>query len=572
MELPSLYDACTPRDDILAGKIIESDFAADLAKVIKGEAPADYQDPVKFFANTHPTRGLKNLLENICHRLRGDGQNVASIFRLDTNYGGGKTHSLIALYHATQGMAGVSNVAEFISPDLLPTEVVKVAAFDGDIADPTNGRIMDESIKAHTPWGEIAYQLKGKEGYALVQKSDEQGIAPGAETLQRLFSGSPTLILIDELAVYLRKHDKKTILDAANQLSAFLSSLFRAVSGADRTALVFTLAIGKDKKGIDAYSNENELIQKAMSEAASIVARTSTLLDPTEEDETVKILRRRLFSQIDEQEAEKIIQRYTELWHEAKEYLPDVINAQSYIDNFRNGFPLHPELMETLTEKTATLANFQRVRGMLRLLARAVSDLWQKKPSGTYAVHLWHINPGISAIRQEFLTKLEQGSFTAALKADVAASEEDANNPSLAEELDASKYKGLSPYTQAVARTIFIHSLAFNEDLKGISPQDLRLSILSPAMNISYIDMAKRDFVNESSYLAESPGRPIHFQTEANLNQIIRQAEKKISPDDVRTNINAAIEKIFSGADWFVFFHLSQTISVTLPINLCWLS
>ena len=185
------------------GKRTESDFVADLAQVLKNTAPAEYQESTLFFANTHPTRGLKNLLQNVCQRLKGTGEQISSIFRLDTNFGGGKTHSLIALVHTAQGMKGVSNVSEFLDPDLIPTEAVQIAAFDGGNADPVNGRLMGDNIRAYTPWGEIAFALGGKKGYETVQKSDEAGIAPGEETIRSLFGDRPTLILMDELAIYL---------------------------------------------------------------------------------------------------------------------------------------------------------------------------------------------------------------------------------------------------------------------------------------------------------------------------------------------------------------------------------
>jgi predicted AAA+ superfamily ATPase len=131
MQSPTLFDLCTPRDDVLQGTIAESDFAADLAQVLRGDAPAEYKDARLFFANTHPTRGLRDLLRNVCLRLAGSPDQVACIFRLDTQYGGGKTHCLIALTHSVQGMDGVENVAEFIDPSLLPAGDVRIAAFDG---------------------------------------------------------------------------------------------------------------------------------------------------------------------------------------------------------------------------------------------------------------------------------------------------------------------------------------------------------------------------------------------------------------------------------------------------------
>ena len=181
----------------------------------------------------------------MCRRLSGAGGEAASIFRLDTQFGGGKTHGLIALVHAARGAAGVKNLAEFIDPALLPKGSIRIAAFDGENADPLNGRTMGDGIRAFTPWGEIAYALAGVPGYERVRASDEQR-GTGADTLRELFGGEPTLILLDELSVYLRK--VKGIASARDQLSAFLASLFKAIEGTPNAALVYTLAIGKDSR------------------------------------------------------------------------------------------------------------------------------------------------------------------------------------------------------------------------------------------------------------------------------------------------------------------------------------
>ena len=168
MPLPTIFDICRPRPDVLDSTVADEDFAADLAQVLTGTASAGYREPGPFFANTYPTRGLKNLLANVCRRLSGAGDAVGAIFRLDTSYGGGKTHGLIALAHAARGMTGVSDVGEFIDPGLLPAGPVRVAAFDGENADPANGRALDGGVLAYTPWGEIAHALAGKPGYERV--------------------------------------------------------------------------------------------------------------------------------------------------------------------------------------------------------------------------------------------------------------------------------------------------------------------------------------------------------------------------------------------------------------------
>ena len=302
----------------------------------------EYLEPARFFANTYPTRGLRNLLANVCRRLTGAGGEAAAIFRLDTSYGGGKTHGLIALCHAARGMEDVSNASEFVDADLLPGGHVRIAAFDGENADPANGRAMGDGVLAYTPWGEIAYSLAGTDGYERVRNSDESRIAPGAETLRELFGGEPTLILLDELSVYLRK--VSTLEHARDQLTAFLTSLFKAVEGAPNAALVYTLAIGKDGRATDAYNDENQFIADRMAEAESVSARKATLLNPTEEDETVQVLRRVYSNPLTRQESLPSREAYRDLWAANKESLAADASRPDTLKNFRSSYPLHPEV------------------------------------------------------------------------------------------------------------------------------------------------------------------------------------------------------------------------------------
>lgn len=548
MTLPTIFATCTPRPDVLAGAITEADFAADLALVIRGKAPVEYQDPARFFENTYPTRGLKNLLDNVCRRLSGAGGEAAAIFRLDTQYGGGKTHGLIALVHAAHGMKGVTNVAEFIAPALLPTETVRVAAFDGENADPLNGRTMDADTRAFTPWGEIAYALAGKGGYDRVRASDEGRVAPGAETIRELFGDAPTLILLDELSVYLRK--VQNLAGSRDQLAAFITSLFKAVESAPNAALVYTLAIGKDGRASDAYGNENEFISSRMAELESISARKATLLNPTEDDETAHVLRRRLFTSVDQQQVDAAVDTYRALWKQHESALSANATRPETVDAFRASYPIHPEVLDTLTEKAATLANFQRVRGMLRLLGRTVAHLWATRPTDAHAVHVHHIDLAYEPIRQEIVTRLQQGQYSPALKRDIAG---EGDAPALAQEIDAEHYRGIPPYATYVARTIFLNTLAFQERLKGISPEQLRYSMIAPAIDVSFVDDARKRFVTESAFLDDRPGVPLRFMAEANLNQVVRSEEKQVEAGDVRAQLRDRIQQIFAGSSGAVF-------------------
>jgi len=180
MSLPTLFSTCRPRADVLAGAIRDDEFMADLSRVVNGTAPADYLEPAAFFAKSYPTRGMKELLKAVCLRLSGKGGEVSSIIRLGTQCGGGKTHSLIALVHAVRGMQGVPHPENFVDPAILPAGAIRIAALDGENADPANGLTLEPGLLARSLWGEMAYRLAGRAGYERVRASDEKHIAPAS--------------------------------------------------------------------------------------------------------------------------------------------------------------------------------------------------------------------------------------------------------------------------------------------------------------------------------------------------------------------------------------------------------
>lgn len=537
--MKTIFDICSPREDILQGNIHESDFAADLAQVINGSAPEVYKEAALFFKNTHPTKGLQDLLRTVCQRL--NGQEGIAVLRLDTQYGGGKTHSLIALTHAASGMQGVENVEEFIDPALVPQEQVDIAAFDGENADPFNGRPLGEGLRAYTPWGELAYGLKGAAGYEIVRQSDQERVAPGADTLRELFADRPTLILLDELSIYLRKIKGRK---EQEQLTPFLTGLFKAVSSSPKACVVFTLAIGKEGKAKDAYAQENEFVAEKLEEAVKVAGRVATLLNPTTEQETVQVLRRRLFSAVDDQAAQEAIAAYQQQWSQNRHDLPTEKLNSNPIEEFRLGYPFHPALMSLLTDKLSTLSTFQRVRGMLRLLTRTIAELWQQQPKHTYAIHLHHVNPGYSPIRNEINTKLELGRFDPVIENDVASSNQ---KTALAEQLDSRYYGGLAHYASFVARNILWHTFAFNDALQGIDEAHLRYSILAPTLEIGFINDARQKFIYDSAYLDDRPAAPLRFLTEVNLFQLIRRQTELVDMNEARIQLQDRIRQIFDG-------------------------
>ena len=541
-DLPTIFDVCIPRKDIQDG-LVESELAADLSRVAEGEASADYADPAKFFASTYPTKGIKELLRQVLMRLAGSSS--SSVFWLNTSFGGGKTHALIALLHAVQSPPP-NIISEFVDPALLPKERVRIAVFDGQNADISSGHSLGEGIRAHTPWGEIAYSLAGKAGYRRVSDNITDS-APGADTIRELLGSGPVLILLDELALYLRKAKKHP--GTEKQFAAFLTSLIKAVEISPNATLVYTIAIGSaydDKHPRDAYSDENSWL---LSELESISSRKATLMNPTEEGETIQILRRRLFEKRDESKVDLVVDAYKKAWRSNRDKLPDIVDDLKIIDDFKAGYPLHPDVLNTLISKTSTLENFQRIRGMLRLLGYVIHNLWKHrddiKPT---AIHLHHFDIGNESIHQEVTSKIKQDKFDSAIEKDIAC--DDVDKTSCAQKLDKRYYPKMLPFTTYIARTIFMHTLAFNQQLKGIDDKGLRYSMLSPGMELGYVDEALNRFRSESRYLYDNRKKPTQFQATPNLNQAIQRNEQSLDCTDLESEIDQRIKNIFQKGEF----------------------
>ena len=470
-------------------------------------------------------------------RLRG--KSSSAIFWLNTSFGGGKTHALIALLHAVKSPASDA-ISEFVDASLLPGERVRLAIFDGQNADISSGHSIGDGIRARTPWGEIAYGLAGRDGYRRVD-DNIGGSSPGADTLKELIGDRPALILLDELAVYLRKAEMHK--GAGKQFVAFLTALIKAVEGSPNAALVYTLAAGSEDG--DAYRDENRTL---MDELESVSARKAELLNPTEEGETIQILRRRLFERRDESQVDAVVDAYRRVWKANRDKLPDVADLQKTVDEFKAGYPLHPDILNTLISKTSTLENFQRVRGMLRILGYVVHDLWERRNSlKPTAIHLHHFDMGNEKIRLEITTKLKQETFASAIDTDIAC--DDVNKTSLAQRLDRKHYPN-TPFTTYLTRVVFMNTLAFNQQLKGVDVRHLRYSILWPGMELGYIGEALARFRENSLYLNDNPEKPTQFQAVPNLGQAIKRAEQNFDDQDLEDEIDQRVETTFRNGEF----------------------
>lgn len=495
----SIYSACEPRSEVLSGELREEIFAARLRDVMEGSADAVYGDAELFFENTYPTEGLKLLLSEALGRLSGSNPANNAIIRLETAFGGGKTHNLIALYHAASGYCPSEAFAE---ADIVPVPgTVDIAGVVGSDLEPTIG-LDHGDVTTFTLWGEIAYQLGGYKAFQVIEQSEQTRTAPGTGLLERLIGNRPTLIMLDEVARYLRS--AKTIptaggrSDLAEQTIAFLMSLFEFAASKQHVVVVLTLADTSD-----AFGNETQELRDQialdLAEAKRLSARQERVITPTSETELAAIVTHRLFRHIDSDTAYAVAQHYLDCFRQSVDAgadLPQRALRAEYQQEIIADYPFHPELLTTLNRKVSTIPNFQRTRGALRLLAMVVRDLWSNPRDDVYLIHPHHVNLAVEGIANDLTSRLERPRFGQVISADIKSSLE--GSKAHAQALDEAL--GGAPLTECVATTAYLHSLTQGV-ASGVDPADLTLAVL-------YLPEAYAELGWPIAGVTEPPPRP----------------------------------------------------------------
>lgn len=544
--LRTIYETCLPRDEVLSGELTDEIFAARLSDVTRGNAHPVYQEPGLFFTNTHPTQRMKSFLREVMGRLSGRDKTASSFFRVDTPFGGGKTHALIALYHlATASITDEMLDRMNLSRECMPEhEDVMVAAVVGDELDPTNG-VDKGGVRVHHLWGELAFQLGGREGYELVERSDVQNAAPGAGFLDRLIGQRPALILIDEPALYMRKMGPN-----AGQLPAFLKTLAEWVTtSASRTVLVMTLAWNpdsKDRQAVDAFARETGQISESLDgvfrEITSVVGRPSKTVTPAQEQDIAPILRQRLFKSVDTSEAGRVADAYMNAFKEAASHqiaLPANVLQASYRQRIEDTYPFHPQFIEVLDGKLSTMPNFQKTRGALRLLSRVIRRMWQDRRDDAFLIHPSSVDLADPDIVDELSGRLDRPGFRSVSRYDVAR--EDGN--SHAQSIDRERFGGHQPYAQRVATTVFLHSLP-EPPARGIDLDELMSANVTPGTEPAHLHKAVEYLLDEAWHL-DFEGRRYFFRTEASLNKIVLDEMGLVHTHDAREEVKRRVRQLW---------------------------
>lgn len=363
-----------PHRDVLEGTLKQSEFAADIFHVLQGDASPEYQDAEKFYARTYITEGMRLLLISVAQRLNGKAGDP--VIQLQTNFGGGKTHTLLAVYHLatrkvpTDRLAGIPTLLDEAGVTSLPQATV--AVIDGNNLSP-NQPVVRGALSINTIWGQLAYQLLGAEGYDMVADSDKTGTAPGKEVVVELLKkAAPCVILLDELVAFFRQLDDSKDLTAGKFGSniSFVQILTESVKAVPNAILLASLP-ESDTEAAGTFG------RTALMTLEKFFGRVESVWKPVASDEAFEIVRRRLFDNIgDAAEMEATCREFVDFYRRNKDKLPQEVQESGYYERMTKSYPIHPEVFDRLYADWSTLDKFQKTRGVLQYMAIIIHRLW----------------------------------------------------------------------------------------------------------------------------------------------------------------------------------------------------
>ncbi len=539
MTLKPWREVAVPHEDVLKGTFQQAEFAADLSRVHDGTATAEYQSPVLFFQRTFITEGMRLLLDSVVKRLAGRGGDP--VIQLQTAFGGGKTHTMLAVYHLAktevpasdlQGLAAILDAAHIIE---LPR--THIAVLDGIKASP-NQPIQRDGLTIHTLWGDLAWQLGGAEGYALVAAADTSGTSPGKAALTEVLSRSaPCVILIDELVAYVRQFEEGKALTGGTFDSnlSFVQALTEALKAVPTAVLLASLPESDKEAG-------SQRGVKALEALSHYFGRVQALWKPVAAEEAFEIVRRRLFSSINHQPAMRSVCRaFADFYTENRNDFPQETQASHYFERLLQAYPIHPEVFDRLYEDWATLDNFQRTRGVLKLMAKVIHRLWKDGNNDLL------IMPGSLPLydadtRNEVLYYLPPG-WDPVIERDV-----DGERAETTEIESRDTRFGSVQACRRAARTVFLGSAPSTKEqmVRGVELERVTLGAAQPGQQIGLYKDALRRLSDQLHYLNQANHR-FWLDTRPNLRREMEERKRRFQDkEDVFPAIRERLQRSFA--------------------------
>lgn len=537
-KLAGWRDVIRPNLDVAQGNFREADFAADLQQVHNERASAaGYGNPVSFFKQTYITPGIRTLLINTLQRLGGNGGHP--VIQTKTGFGGGKTHSLIALYHLVTSADALINPPtdgkhDKISEDIraimqeagweLDTDVhPKIAVLGGTYFSTTDSTVTETGDPLNTLWGIMAHHLGGQEAYELVGQAARQGTAPGRAQLDQLFEHvGPCVILMDELVAYVRNAGS-----AKDSIYTFLQALTESVRRSKNVALVVTLP----ESQVEAGGEEGV---EALRRLDSLFGRIEAIWKPLEVHEAFEVVRIRLFENDIENDIEaqrkrdETCEAFARMYSRSRKDYPQGVSEQRYIERMKACYPIHPEIFDRLYHDWSTIPRFQRTRGVLRIMANCISHLYQF-PDASPLIMPANLPLRYQTLAEEFIGLLTNQWNPVLTEVD--------SDDSLTYQMDVASepFGRVGGAARRIARTVFLGSCP---DLatKGVDVRQIRLGVVEPGHGTPVYNDALSQMRGNLYYFYSDNDR-YYFHVEENLNKVAADRADALTETEIYAGI-----------------------------------
>jgi len=540
-KLKPWYQVVTPREDLRENRPLDaSEFAVHLDHVRDGRAHADYVNPERFFERTFMTTSLTDLASQVLRRLSGIQVETSAVFNMATQFGGGKTHSLTALYHmATHGEVaknwkGVDSIMTRAQVKQIPK--ADVAVFVGTEFDALTGRGgKDGEPLRKTPWGEIAWQLGGEKALAVVAEHDAKAIAPAGDVIRQMLPTGPVLILMDELLHYMSTGRKMGLSD---QLYNFIRSLSDEASARNNMVMCVSVPKSVDVEMNPEDRRDYELVKKMLDRQGKAILMSA-------DKEMVEIIRRRLFEWYGlPEEGRKTAAAYASWSIEHAQELTG-IDADTVTKTFEASYPFHPSVLRVFELKWQSLPRFQRTRGVLRMLALWVAHAWQeehRKASREPLITLGLAPLENATFRAAIFEQLGSNELEIPVTTDIAGKGEAHGIRLDKEATEAIKQAQLH---RKVATTIFFESNGgMSQARADASVPEIKTGVCGPDMNMVDVDNVLEGLASSCFYLNWERNR-YRFGLSPNLNQILVSRRGAVKDKAIDEQVMQQTQKLF---------------------------
>jgi predicted AAA+ superfamily ATPase len=568
-------EVVTPHKDVASGQYQQAEFAADLWQVRLGEGTDEYRNPVEFFRRTYLTESLKAMLVGALRRLSGKGGDP--VVQLQTNFGGGKTHSMLALYHLFSGanpheLTGIDVVMREADTKKVPS--AKRVVLVGNKISPGNPSTKADGTVVRTLWGELAWQLGGKKAFARIEEDDKKATSPG-DVLRELFiEYGPCLILIDEWVAYARQlHDQRDLPagDFDTQFS-FAQVLTESAKAAKNCLLVISLpasdTVGSPHTQADDVEVGGQRGREALDRLRNVVGRVESSWRPASAEEGFEIVRRRLFEPLADpaqfKDRDVVACAFADFYRTQQAEFPPECRDADYEKRIRAAYPIHPEIFDRLYTDWSTLVKFQRTRGVLRLMAAVIHSLWEK---GDRNPLILPANISIDDPRVQFeLTRYLSDNWVPVIEKDV----DGPNSLPLRIDGEFSATLGRFSACRRVARAVYMGSAPTGTAAhRGLEDRRVRLGCVMPGESPAVFGDALKRLAASATYLYQD-GQRYWYSTQPTVTKLAedRAEQLKREPDKVTHEIDRRLRLDLGKTGDFERIHAMPQTGQDLPDDL----